>query len=118
MPASVRSSVREAFASVRARDGSVSVEDTRWEAPPPLGGWTGKTGKDPHEHWSKCMFQTGNVSVRTGKGPVRRLGLEKQRLRMINRRTQPEGIARADGGSPGINCYTVTFEVLLAFLRI
>ena len=38
---------------------------------PPLRVWTGKTGKEPHEHWSKCMFWTGKVAVRTAKAPVR-----------------------------------------------
>jgi uncharacterized membrane protein len=34
-------------------------------------GWTGKTGKGPHKHWTKCMFETGKVPVRNGKAPVR-----------------------------------------------
>ena len=45
------------------------------EGTPPLGatkgGWTGKTGKEPHEHWSERMFRTGKVPVRRAKAPVR-----------------------------------------------
>jgi len=41
------------------------------EGDPPLGCWTGKTGKEAHEHWSECMFRTGKVPVRSAKGPVR-----------------------------------------------
>ena len=40
-------------------------------ASPSLRVWTGKTGKDPHEHWSKHMFWSGKVAVRTAKAPVR-----------------------------------------------
>ena len=58
-------------ASKRFGVGEANRQDRR------LGGlapgtppWTGKTGKDPHEDWSKRMFRTGNVPVMYAKGPV------------------------------------------------
>ena len=53
------------------RGGSQKSRELPTDPLPPLGCWTGKTGKDPHKHWSECMFWTGNVPVRSGKAPVR-----------------------------------------------
>ena len=42
-----------------------------------MGGWTGKTGKEPRKHWAKWMFGTGKVPVRSAMGPVR-VGMERE----------------------------------------
>src|SRR6266850_5056511 len=38
----------------------------------PLWGWSGKTGKDPHQYCLECMFRTGKVPVRSRRRPVRK----------------------------------------------
>ena len=67
-----------------------------------MGGWIGKVGKDPHEHWAKCMFWTGNVPVRSAKAPVRR-GRETMvftffwSYKLILGHTGPRGSGKPEG---------------------
>src|SRR5688572_11064482 len=77
------------------------------ETPPPLECWTGKTGKDTHEHWSKCSFWTGKVAIRTAKAAVRRFdgGLPRHAGLHLRILRNPKTMARAfwwsRGGSSG-----------------